>query len=369
MLMAFSVRNYRSFRDRVTLRMAAPECGAIDACGAAPDRQDVPHAWHPLTCAVITGAGASGKRALVHAITVMRWMALHSCALPPDHPIAVEPFRLSTATDRLPSEFELIVQIDGATYRYGFAADRHAVVREWLVRSGDPHETLLATRDRQTITVHARTFREGHALIARTQPTMLFLSVAAQFNHPMASQLVAWLAALEVLPETTDANAALNRFAAASASERMLTVNLLRQLDLGIERLEVVRAGTPAMRGVAWHPCVDDAGHPARAVAFDVARAESPGTHRVLALTTAMVHALATGGVLVIDGFDARIHPLLAAELLGWFTDPAINRRRAQLIVTSRMASWVSALRSGAVQVWRLERSLHGASNLVACNG
>ncbi len=413
MLIEFSVGNYRSFRDRKTLSM---EAANISSQPPALDEQNVfkvNPALRLLTSAVIYGANASGKSNLVEAIDFMRRFVLNSSVLPRfGQPISVEPFRLSTATESQPSEFEIVFLVDGVQYRYGFAVDRRAVVKEWLYRLGTMRESTLFTRTGQDIEVNPRTFREGRRLESRTRPNALFLSVVAQFNGSIAQQLTEWFAALDVNTGVTDWEDMAFALARFDDSPYRATIEeLIRRLDTGIEHLEVERIPltmdapfdapddmsqpvqrtfdapsdasdvvTQSMRRLldelsrfekiervrinTYHQRFDGEGHPAGNIAFDLEQHESAGTQRLFVLAQPIVRALKEGGVLVIDEFDARIHPNLAVELVRLFNDPATNLHHAQLVFTTHNTNLLNAKLFRRDQVWFVEKSRQGASDL-----
>lgn len=395
MLIEFSVSNYRSFRDRVTLSMEAAD---IASQPPSLDEQNVftaSRGLRLLTSAVVYGANASGKSNLVAAINVMRAFVLNSSRDRwVSRLIGVEPFRLSTATETAPSLFEIVFLVDGTQYRYGFAVDRRVVVEEWLYRLGKAREATLFERDRQEIRVNPRTFREGRDLEFRTRPDALFLSVVAQFNGAIARRLTEWFAALDVntgVMDWGDMAFALTGF--ETSPHRRTIEELIRRLDTGIERLELellplTRDVLDDMRELftqtrfafldefffgetaeflrvnTYHQRFDAEGRPVDRVAFDLERHESAGTRRLFALAHPIVRALKEGGVLVIDEFDARLHPNLAMELIRLFNDPTTNPHHAQLIATTHNTNLLSARLFRRDQVWFVEKSRQGASDL-----
>jgi Cdc6-like AAA superfamily ATPase len=395
MLVEFSVSNYRSFRDRVTLSMEAAD---IASQPPSLDEQNVFPASHGLsllTSAVVYGANASGKSNLVAAINVMRTLVLNSSRDRwASRLISVEPFRLSTATETVPSLFEIVFLVDGTQYRYGFAVDRRVVVEEWLYRLGKAREATLFVRDRREIKVNPRTFREGRDLEFRTRPDALFLSVVAQFNGAIARRLTDWFAALDVNTGVTDwGDMAFALTSFETSSHRRTIEELIRRLDTGIERLELERLSLT--RDVlddlpefftqtrftfldelfpgetverisinTYHQRFDAEGRPVDRVAFDLERHESAGTQRLFALAHPIVRALKEGRVLVIDEFDARLHPNLAMELIRLFNDPTTNPHHAQLIATTHNTNLLSARLFRRDQVWFVEKSRQGASDL-----
>jgi hypothetical protein len=395
MLVEFSVSNYRSFRDRVTLSMEAAD---IASQPPSLDEQNVFPASRGLsllTSAVVYGANASGKSNLVAAINVMRTLVLNSSRDRwASRLISVEPFRLSTATETVPSLFEIVFLVDGTQYRYGFAVDRRVVVEEWLYRLGKAREATLFVRDRREIKVNPRTFREGRDLEFRTRPDALFLSVVAQFNGAIARRLTDWFAALDVNTRRDGLgpiwflrSPVLRPLRIAGQSKNS------SGLDTGIECLEMERL--PLTRDIlddlpefftqtrfafldelfpsetverisvnTYHQHFDTEERPVDRVAFDLERHESAGTQRLFALAHPIVRALKEGGVLVIDEFDARLHPNLAMELIRLFNDPTTNPRHAQLIAVTHNTNLLSARLFRRDQVWFVEKSRQGASDL-----
>jgi len=395
MLIEFSVSNYRSFRDRVTLSMEAAD---IASQPPSLDEQNVfaaSRGLRLLTSAVVYGANASGKSNLVAAINVMRTLVLNSSRDRwASKLIGIEPFRLSTATETAPSLFEIVFLVDGTQYRYGFAVDRRVVVEEWLYRLGKAREATLFVRDGQEIRVNPRTFREGRDLEFRTRPDALFLSVVAQFDGAIAQRLTEWFATLDVNTGVTDwGDMAFALTGFETSPHRRTIEELIRRLDTGIERLELERLSLTGdvlddlpefftqtrfaffdelfpgetvefFRFNTYHQRFDAEGRPVDRVAFDLERHESAGTQRLFALAHPIVRALKEGGVLVIDEFDARLYPNLAMELIRLFNDPTTNPHHAQLIATTHNTNLLSARLFRRDQVWFVEKSRQGASDL-----
>ena len=59
---------------------------------------------------------------------------------------------------------------------------------------------------------------------------------------------------------------------------------------------------------------------------------ESDGTLKFFNYSGAILDALEEGGTLIIDEFDARLHPLLTQKLVKMFNSPVSNKKNAQLI-------------------------------------
>ncbi len=394
MLIEFSVGNYRSFRERVTLSM---EATGIASQPPSLDEHNVFAAGanlRLLTSAAIYGANASGKSNIIMALRFMRNFVLTSSReTQSGEPIFVEPFQLSTETEGQPSEFELVFLIEGVQYRYGFAVNAEYVVQEWLYRLGAVRETALFTRDSKQIKVNVRSFREGRGLEERTRPNALFLSVVAQFNGQLANLLLIWFRQLGVNTGISDQQDMLNALHHFEDSPYRSDIErLIRHLDIGIDEIEFERspAAPPPnvpfeiaevmrtffdrlsksgrepenIRIKTYHQRFDAAGQPKDKVVFDLEQQESHGTQRLFALAYPLMRTLQEGLILAIDEMDARIHPNLVIEIIRLFNNPITNPQHAQLIFTTHNTNLLSAKLFRRDQIWFVEKSRQGASDL-----
>lgn len=77
---------------------------------------------------------------------------------------------------------------------------------------------------------------------------------------------------------------------------------------------------------------------------------------------------LDTGGLLTIDALGAGLHPLLVAQVIRWFHDPAINRHGAQLLFTTHHTGLLGRHLGAQLardQVWLTEKDQYGATRLI----
>jgi AAA15 family ATPase/GTPase len=129
MLIEFSVGNYRSFKDKVTFSMVAANLVSNDKSLDENNVFIIDKELRLLKSAAIYGANASGKSNLAKALYFMKWFMVNSSKeTQSTDKIDVEPFRLSTETEREPSYFELVFLMGGQKYRYGFEVSRERVI-------------------------------------------------------------------------------------------------------------------------------------------------------------------------------------------------------------------------------------------------
>lgn len=375
MLVEFSVQNYLSFHSRVTLSLRAAALGeeALDRTFlAAPGLR-------LLRSAVIYGANASGKSNLIKALRFARRFAINSSKeWQATERIPVRRFALSTASAREPSEFEVVFLHEQVRYRYGFSLDEEQVHREWLLRAApdQAEEEELFQRDSTGIRVR-NGFPEGAGLERRTRRNALFLSLVAQLNGEVAGQVLLWFGKLRLRSGLADQP--LNLTARMLKDAKASVLEMARQADLGILDLQVEHEKSlsyvltaaedspklkvrvlPRLRTA--HQIFDEARRPVDDVLFDL-EDESGGTQKFLSLSGPILDVLASHKILVIDEFDARLHPLLSRAIVQMFHD-GDSRSQAQLIFATHDSNLLDRRLFRKDQVWFTEKDRYGATAL-----
>jgi len=202
MLLEFSVKNYLSFKDEVTLSLRGRE-GVMGHEGDSTF--DV--AGEPiLKSAVIYGANASGKSNLIKAMHFMGRFILNSAiGEQSEAEIDVDHFKLSSETTDSSSRFEITFIHENMYYRYGFELDNENVYREWLHQAKvvSEQDELVFLRERQAVKfgqsfeefksfVDGREKKKEFKRLKLVRETALLLSVVAQFDGELSRKLMRW---------------------------------------------------------------------------------------------------------------------------------------------------------------------------------
>jgi energy-coupling factor transporter ATP-binding protein EcfA2 len=377
MLIRFTVENYRSFHEPMTLDMTATRLTSpypeLDS-GAV---QDLSPRLRLLKAAAIYGANASGKSNLVKAVSVFKGIVQKSAAeMPPGPGLPYEPFRLLEGADRNPSQFEIELYHDGVRYRYGFAFDKERIHREWLYRTVR-REAALFTRDGQNIAVHA-SFAEGREFIARTRPAALFLSVVALFNGALAQKVVGAINSINVISGLDDVPAgSFSLDVLRDRSWRDRIAQFVASMDTAVQALSIderdvgellanapenVRAlarlikAEKAVRFMTAHRVRNGDGRTTGSWHFDLDEEESAGTAWLVMVAPPMLDTLDHGKTLVVDEFDARLHPRITKHVVRLFNSAQTNPRGAQLIVATHGVHLLARGTLRRDQVWFVEK-------------
>jgi hypothetical protein len=138
--------------------------------------------------------------------------------------------------------------------------------------------------------------------------------------------------------------------------------------DTGIEdviRVEKevngVPGSPPEFMTLTVRKTFDDAGNPERSAAFHVQTQESEGTKKMFEIGPALFQALEEGRVIVMDEFDARLHPLLSRTIVELFN--AAENTSAQFIFATHDTNLLSSQLLRRDQICFVEKDKHGASH------
>jgi len=387
MLIEFRVANHRSLRDEQVLTM---EAGRRVGDEADSRPREIPgHSERLLTAAGLYGANASGKSNVLSALTFMQDAVLRSHRFwSPDEGLPRDPFAWGPKK-LTPSLFEATLLLDDVRFQYGFSASDECFLEEWLYAWPHGKKQVWFTRDNRAYKFGENLKGENKLIGEVTRPNALFLSVAAQHNHPQLQPIFSWFRSIRVVnlsigrrpfPRRPSAEFMVARLFDHDASdERQPTLfpmdespepllerlrSLLRMADIGIEdlRADTIESEDFAQRLIYLRhkSDSDDAWLPLRE--------ESQGTRTLFSMGLPMLQVIQEGRILVIDELERSLHPSLARQIIGQFNDPAANPKNAQIVFTTHDTNLLGttlgepALRRD--QVWLTEKDTDGATVL-----
>ncbi len=383
MLVEFTVGNYRSIKTEQTLHLqAAPLKSSLprmdqDNLFDAGDRLQL------LRSKAIFGANASGKTNLISGLAAFKTIVGEGLQNPEVLQAQVQPFLLDWEGETKPSFFQIVFVLDGFQYRYGFEATSEAIVSEWLFSkpvdtSTHVRERFLFLRDGMSVDVNDLQYKEGtrFARTGKDQPTLfrvdsLFLPVVAAFNGSLALRITQFLEdnllIVNGLDELSLQKNAIEHFSNPLFQQR--ATSLLQAVDPAIVRLEKVEfdregrfLGHPAIAVVRNRFQADGTSEGETYMLMD--RHEAEGTKKLFALSQYLFSALAQGCTLVIDEFDARMHPHLSRSIVDLFHSPETNPRRAQLIFATHDVNLLDSRLLRRDQVAFARKDFRGATEV-----
>lgn len=393
MLIQFSVKNFRTFKDKATLSFIASNYDK-DTREEENIFQSTIYNLRLLKSCAIYGANASGKSKFIEAIVFMkRFVITSSKESQKGDKIPVEPFKLNSTSEKEPSEFEVIFTHENVMYRYGFEVNNEMVISEWLYSKPKTKEIELFYRDYQNFETHKRSFQKGNTLVKEglIRDNALLLSVAAQFNEKTSVKIIEWfknIGTISGVKEEGYEGYTINKAKDANFKNKIL--ELLKAADLGIQDIQVEmldldklpndmpkelkeflikrseeEEGAEFLSDVLTsHKKYDDNNKLVGKVNLSLDDDESFGTRKFFALTGPVIDSLENGHTLVIDELDSKLHPNLVCKIVSLFNSKENNPKNAQLLFNTHNTNLLSSGLFRRDQIWFTEKNKFGEGKL-----
>ncbi len=385
MIIEFSVKNFRSFRELATLSLEAEplKTGKSNLYSTEFKTKLLPSAG-------IFGHNASGKSNLVKALAYMQWAILNSDYLnqPTTKSPLLQPFLLNLESCKAPSFFQIVLwDAEKKTeYRYGFEISGERVVSEWLetvtrAKKYRRRREIFLRKGQEFLKLDERMKESVGPLTNNVRNTALALTVFAQFADPICSQIIKLMHHPNFIIIDGGGADPMMGYAMQQYYEKpklaFKVLQLLKKLDLGIQDLKVIREPFPeahlktmpkelkpfinpsndVLRAVTLHK-MHGALEDGQRVEFDLNNQESYGTRRLFVLMMLLVQTLDVGGVFVFDELGSSIHPFMSREIIALFQNRVTNPKGAQLVFCSHETYLLSkpvGLRQD--QIWFTEKN------------
>lgn len=392
MLIEFSVENFRSFKERMTLSMVANNSGELLHSNTVSAGKKL----RLLKSAAVYGANASGKSNLVKALEFMLKFMLSSVK---DTQIGerlnFEPFLLNTSEWDKPSLFEIIFIVNETRYRYGFQLNERMIVSEWLFQQQKNGEKALFTREGRIFTLSSA-FKEAKGLEPRTRDNALFLSVLAQFNVSVANTILHNVGISSIFNNIIVDRIVENAYLSIELSENIPEIaSFLNNFNLGFTEISIHKptykefAPTIASKALydlrdalsdfinqtqndsnsfpkifTKHHVLDTKNLGVQIIDFSLEKQESEGTKKIVAFAYTFIQALQQGSCVIFDEIDTNLHPILSRKIIELFNNSETNPKGAQLIFTTHDTNLLSRKLLRRDQIWFTEKMPHGATDL-----
>lgn len=363
MLVNFTFKNFRSFKNEMTLSMeAAPIQELSDAVVKSCDEELLP-------VAVMYGANSSGKSNVLKALKAMRDVLLNSVRLNPKDRLDAEPFSLDLTSGDEPTSFEIQFTLNGSRFRYGFDYTAEAIIAEWLYekRPGE-REFELFLRSGNDFKISKTRFAEGLGKQSATPDNRLFVSLVAQLNGKVSQAILDWFSNIDYM-SGMEMNGYEGKTLDMIFSEENGSNEILKFLgaaNLGFTGLEITKdsTGENKIEAKSVHNIFDSNGCAIQKISFPVDKMESEGTKKVIEIAGPIFDAILNGKILIVDELDAKLHPFLTRKIIGLFMDKGINSKGAQLIFATHDTNLLNIQYLRRDQIWFTEKDKSDSTDL-----
>jgi len=376
MLIQFNFKNFKSFRDEVTLDLSAAKMTEFVERVVTVGNERI------LPMAAIYGANASGKSNIYNAFEYMADYVIESFKYGDEEEKFEEfkptPFLFDSVSEGAESSFEVYFTIprdkSERIYNYGFCVDAHGVTEEWLntkARTARKYTSVFyrsVEEDVLDLSGLPKNSRENIQVALEQQ--VLIVSLGAKLKVNKCKDIRDWFLANEFAdfgdPFT---NFFLSRrlpkgFVEDTNVQRRV-IEYFSSFDEHIKDFEIEKlpndgeSKEEVYKINALHKKVDSDTFAAIPLGM-----ESAGTLKMFALYPELQDVLEKGSVFFIDELNARLHPLLVRNFLLTFLNPEINTNHAQLVFTTHDTWQLSNQLLRRDEVWFTEKDEQGISKL-----
>ena len=374
MLIQFSFKNYKSFRDEATLDLSAAKMTEFS------DRVVCVGSEKILPVAAIYGANASGKSNVYNAFEYMTEYVVESFKYGDEEEKFTEyrptPFLFDSKSENVESSFEVYFTIPGdkaeKSYNYGFCVGKVGITEEWLnvkaktARKYSP--VFYRSKDALDLTGIPKNSRENIEVALEKQ--VLIVSLGAKLKIAKCKAIRDWF----FTNQFADFGDVITNFFMSrrlpkefveDKNVQKKVVEYFASFDENIKdfRVEKIPAEGDTKEDKykinALHKKID-----LDEMAEIPLAMESAGTLKMFALYPELQEVINKGSVFFIDELNARLHPLLVRNFMLTFLNPQINVNHAQLVFTTHDTWQLSNQLLRRDEIWFTEKSHQGISTL-----
>lgn len=366
MIIEFSVKNFLSFKERVTFSMLANSNKGLDDNYVEYNDKKI------LKTSAIYGANASGKTNLFQILASVIYMLRNSNNFNMNSKLLIAPFKFDKKTINKPSEFEIKFIAENIRYVYGFIADSKKIYEEYLYYYPSGRETKIF--DRTNTNEYSFPQKDGRILndiASKTAANKFFIATATNWNYEQTKVPYKFL--------TVDINTfnnlsglrdiAIREYLKNDNELKSFALEFLKKADFNIVDYKVLETDVPEdvlatipdyikaeinMKEklkvfTAFFKHIDS----------DIELSyeeESMGTQIVFCFIPFIMDALNNKKIIVVDELDKSLHPYLVEMIVQMFNDPNINKNGAQLIFNTHDTNLLKLNILRRDQIWFTEK-------------
>lgn len=375
MLIEFSVKNFLSFKDIVTLSME--KGNGDEKLENVFTKNDV----DLLRTTAIYGANASGKTNILKAFTCAILMIRNSNFMNTTNKwFSIKPFLFDKKTSKEPSEFEFIFIANDVKYRYFFSADANKIYDEILDAYYTQKPTNIFTRTNTNDYEFNNDKSKLESIAAKNTENKLFLTTATTWNYDKTKDAFLWFSEKIDTYDSFDkiSDQDLIEYSKNDGELKEFALKLLKEADIFIKDIHVdyeekemdntmmdmlipplARTnGTFKMSNVRIeleHEIIDkNKNKHIYSLNFND---ESSGTRTLFALAPFLKRAFESAKTIVVDELEKSMHPALVEFIVKLFNDKSINKANSQLIFITHATNLLTTELLRRDQIWFTEKN------------
>ncbi len=363
MLIRFSFKNFKSFKDENCLDMEATSLKEHEYNVAKTDSTEI------LKVSAIYGANASGKTNVLQAFSYMKKRILVSDDSKVNSPMDEENIYSFMINDNpISLEVEILAK-NNKIYKYGFDILKDKIISEWLYekRINKFYEIF----ERNNNNVQIMKVKNKLFDLANIDDKSLFLKSfrAIDKSNEDFNSVYEWFMNSNYLdlgdPKFEDAlNKRISLRIVEDEKYRSELLAFIKTFDATIDSINISPASLEEIKntnGVVKVELVHNYENGKKALPISL---ESNGTMKMFHLFDFFMDALKNGMVLFVDELDAKLHPLLTRYIINLFHNSEKNIGNGQLIYSTHDTVNLNKETFRRDEIWFAEKDKNGISEI-----
>lgn len=362
MLIRFSFKNFKSFKDENCLDMEATSLKEHEYNVAKIDNGEY------LKVSAIYGANASGKTNVLQAFDYMKNRILISDDSKKNSPIDEENIYSFMINDEpIALEVEILAK-NNKIYKYGFELAEDNIISEWLYEKRVNKFYSIFERENNNVTMKTNKIVGLSNIDGKT----LFLNIYSKIdkdNEDFANVYYWFINSNYLDLGNPDFEGIIDK----RVSFKILTdknykkelLKFIKTFDEGIEDINTIPDSVEAVKNnngiVDIKVTHKGENGEEKALPFYL---ESNGTRKMFYLFDFFMDALKNGMVLFVDELDAKLHPLLTRYIINLFHNSETNKGNGQLIYSTHDTVNLNKDTFRRDEIWFAEKDKDGISTI-----
>lgn len=375
MLCQFTFENFKSFKNETTLDLCAEKINEHES-SLIIDKNDG-ETFLPVIA--IYGPNGGGKSCVLEAFVYLS----HKILLPVIALKAMSSSREENAEEgkikefksfhieekekyylfdkkykELPTKFEISFRINEMEYKYQLSILRADIVEENLYVKNIKTNALDIVFERNN-SDHFIGNILGDMKIGNIKTSIPLLAhLSINYENDMVDDIITWFMQCRILDYDNPYQDKRIVFLKDGKTEETF-LKMLAEMDININGIRTVKDADGKITDVYTKHCLNDGS--CEELPFEE---ESSGTRKLFGLLPFLLRCLDTGGLVIADEMDAKLHPKLLRYIIGLFTNPIVNKKGAQLIFTSHDMTTMKPTVFRRDEIWFSALNKENASKL-----
>lgn len=334
MLYQFSFSNFKSFKEEALLDLYAEPISEMEETLIIDNEKQ-----KLLPVISMYGPNGGGKSTVIYALKYLILFITRQIIFFKDEEEnkdvsffpAIENdiyFKFDDTHKNMPTNFEILFSTLKSVYKYELSLQDGVIKEENLYYRifGEKQVNLLFERTSTDISLGKELENLPLDKIRNTVP--FFSYIAVNYNIPVVDAAVKWIMHMEFL-DYNDSRFDKRIRLPRDPAKMELLIRLLNRMDINITSIRVEENEKGGIKEIYTTHAIGGNDY------VLTLKEESSGTRKLFSCLARIVTCLEEGRLMLADELDAKLHPKILRFLIELFKDKTINKKGAQLIMTS----------------------------------